>query len=126
MNALEIKNDLLRLLVETDDVELLVTFRNYFKQLKTDKTTKSSEETTLIKQIKSVYPAKDNKRYKNLRSKIENGQISEQEQKELITLTDKFESLDAQRLQYLIELASIRGQALTVVLKEFSTTPTYA
>ena len=97
---------------------------NYFKQLKTDKTTKSSKETTLIKQIKSVYPAKDNKRYKNLRSKIENGQISEQEQKELITLTDKFESLDAQRLQYLMKLASIRGQALTVVLKEFSTTPT--
>ena len=119
MNVLEIKNDLLRLLVETDDVELLINVRNYFKQLKTDKTTKSSKESKLIKQIKSVYPAKDNKRYKKLRSKIESGQISEQEQKELIALTDKFESLDTKRLQYLMELASLRGQSLNIVLKEF-------
>lgn len=34
MNALEIKNDLLRLLVETDDAELLDSVRSYFKILK--------------------------------------------------------------------------------------------
>ena len=34
MSVLEIKNDLLRLVVETDDADLLDLVRNYFKQLK--------------------------------------------------------------------------------------------
>lgn len=34
MNTLEIKNDLLRLLTETDDVQLLDKVRRYFKILK--------------------------------------------------------------------------------------------
>jgi len=126
MNALEIKNDLLKLLVETDDVELLVTVRNYFKQKKEEKTNKASKEPILIKKIKSAYPAKENKRYRELRAKIESGKISEKEQKELIDLTNKFEALDAQRLQYLLELAELRQQPLNLVLKEFPATSPYA
>ncbi len=34
MSVLDIKNDLLRLVVETDDAALLDLVRNYFKQLK--------------------------------------------------------------------------------------------
>jgi predicted transcriptional regulator len=34
MNTLELKNDLLRLLVETDDTQLLDKVRRYFKLLK--------------------------------------------------------------------------------------------
>lgn len=34
MNTLEIKNDLLRLLFETDDMDLLEKVRNYFRALK--------------------------------------------------------------------------------------------
>lgn len=34
MNTLELKNDLLRLLVETDDTQLLEKVRRYFKLLK--------------------------------------------------------------------------------------------
>ncbi|MBI5916891.1 MAG: hypothetical protein HY842_16070 [Bacteroidetes bacterium] len=34
MNTLELKNDLLRLLVETDDTQLLEKVRRYFKILK--------------------------------------------------------------------------------------------
>lgn len=126
MNALEIKNDLLKLLVETDDVELLATVRNYFKQLKKERTNKPSKETVLVKKIRSAYPAKKNKRYKELRTKVESGKISEKEQKELIDLTNQFEALDAQRLQYLLQLAELRGQSLSLVLKEFPATPAYA
>lgn len=131
MNALEIKNDLLKLLVETDDAELLATVRNYFRQLKQEKTPpqkkapKLSKEEILIQKIKAVYPVKENKRYKALRKKVDSHQITKKEQKELIELTDKFESLDAQRLQYLIRLAELRGQNLNKVLKEFSP-PAYA
>ena len=106
MNALEIKNDLLKLLVETDDAELLATVRNYFKQLKKEKKEKPSQESILIKNIQSKYPAKDNKRYKELRLKVENGKISDKEQKELLELTNKFEALDTQRLNICYNLHS--------------------
>ncbi len=126
MNVLEIKNDLLKLLVETDDAELLATVRTYFKQLKKEKTKQPSQEAVLIKHIKSSYPAKDNKRYKALRLKVESGKISDKEQKELLELTNKFEALDAQRLQYLLQLAKLRGQPLNNLLKEFPSPPAYA
>lgn len=49
MSALEVKNDLLRLLSETDDVSLLEQVRHYFKKLKkeeilTDKELEAREE----------------------------------------------------------------------------------
>ncbi|MEZ4931911.1 MAG: hypothetical protein R2788_07315 [Saprospiraceae bacterium] len=44
MSALEIKNDLLRLLVETDDSTLLEKVRNYFKILKKEPLSKEALE----------------------------------------------------------------------------------
>ena len=40
MNVLDIKNDLLRLVVETDDAVLLEMVRNYFKVLKKEPVSK--------------------------------------------------------------------------------------
>ncbi len=44
MSTLELKNDLLRLLVETDDENLLEKVRNYFKHLKKEPLSKKSLE----------------------------------------------------------------------------------
>lgn len=44
MSALEIKNDLLRLLMETDDTTLLEKVRSYFKILKKEPLTKAALE----------------------------------------------------------------------------------
>ena len=61
-----------------------------------------------------------------MRLKVENGKISDKEQKELLELTNKFEALDTQRLQYMLQLAQLRGQSLNNILKEFPSTPAYA
>jgi len=51
MSVLEIKNDLLRLVVETNDAELLDTVRNYFKILKKEPVSQEEIEAQEIRMI---------------------------------------------------------------------------
>lgn len=106
--------------LETKDIEIFLKEVTGILAQKKEKESKKTDESALIKQIKSTYPAKLNKRYQALRSKVTTQQLNEKEQKELIKLTNQFEALDAQRLQYLIQLAQLRGASLNVILKEFS------
>jgi len=51
MSVLEIKNDLLRLVVETNDAELLDTVRNYFKILKKEPVSQEEIEAQELRMI---------------------------------------------------------------------------
>jgi len=51
MNVLEIKNDLLRLLVETNDAALLDMVRNYFKILKKEPVSKEEIDAQELRMI---------------------------------------------------------------------------
>lgn|GEM_PF-1121141 len=51
MNVLEIKNDLLRLLVETNDAALLDMVRNYFKILKKEPVSTEEIEAQELRMI---------------------------------------------------------------------------
>ncbi|MEM1121647.1 MAG: hypothetical protein AAGJ18_14445 [Bacteroidota bacterium] len=51
MDVLSIKNDLLRLMVETDDAVLLDSVRNYFKKLKKEPLTREEIEEQERKMI---------------------------------------------------------------------------
>ncbi len=106
--------------LETKDIEIFLKEVTGILAQKKEKESKNTDESTLIKQIKSTYPTKLNKRFQFLRSKLTTQQLSEKEQKELIDLTNRFEALDAQRLQYLMQLAQLRGTSLNVIIKEFS------
>ena len=116
-------NDILKAIstLETKDIEIFLKEVTGILAQKKEKESKNLDESALIKQIKSAYPIKLNKRYQSLRSKVATQQLSEKEQKELIELTNHFEALDAQRLQYLMQLAQLRGTSLNVIVKEFST-----
>ncbi len=106
--------------LETKDIEIFLKEVTGILAQKKEKESKNTDESTLIKQIKSAYPIKLNKRFQFLRSKLTTQQLSEKEQKELIDLTNRFEALDAQRLQYLMQLAQLRGTSLNDIIKEFS------
>ncbi len=106
--------------LETKDIEVFLKEVTGILAQKKEKESKNTDESTLIKQIKSAYPIKLNKRFQFLRSKLTTQQLSEKEQKELIDLTNRFEALDAQRLQYLMQLAQLRGTSLNDIIKEFS------
>jgi predicted transcriptional regulator len=51
MNTLEIKNELLRLLTETDDVQLLDKVRCYFKILKQEPVTDAGRDAQFLAEI---------------------------------------------------------------------------
>ncbi|MFK7982801.1 MAG: hypothetical protein AB8G86_22665 [Saprospiraceae bacterium] len=107
--------------LDAKDIEL---FMQEVAGILAKKQKKASKESSLIKKIKSIYPTKLSKRYQALRLKMTNQVLTDTEQKELLTLTNQFETLDAQRLQYLLQLTEIRKQPLDILLKEFA--PTHA
>ena len=106
--------------MDTKDIELfLKEVANILSQKKKQPVSKSSQEQLLIKKIKKAYPAKLNKAYHALSSKLEAGEkLTHQEKVKLTTITNQFEALDAERLQYLLELAASRGQSLEQLLIE--------
>ena len=111
--------------LEIDELELFLKEVSGILAQKKNKTT-TKREATLLKKIKSDYPEKLKKQYQLLHSKMESGEITEKEQKELIELSDQFEAMDAKRLQYLLELSELRGQPLNLILKEFPSSSAYA
>ena len=112
--------------LDSADIEIFIKELSGILVEKRAKESNDTKESLLITRIKSTYPTESNEHYKLLLKKLENGKLTTKEQNELIELTDQFEALDAQRLQYLLELTQIRGKSLSVVLKEFSSSPAYA
>jgi hypothetical protein len=95
------------------------------KKLRTKRNgnTFSLTETDLIHKINTIYSAEKRQRYNHLYEKFQQEETSPKEHKELLKLSDEFEILNAERLQYLGELAKMRGQSLKEVMKDLGIKP---
>lgn len=78
----------------------------------------SSKEADLLHKINTIYPAEKRQRYNDLYAKFQTENISEKERGELLKSSDEFEILNAERLKYIGELATLRGQSLEKVIKD--------
>ncbi len=78
-------------------------------------------ENDLIHKINTIYSAEKRQRYNRLYEKFKEENITPKEHKELLKLNDEFEILNAERLEYLGELAKLREQPFEKVVKEFKT-----
>lgn len=76
-------------------------------------------ENDLIHKINTIYSAEKRQRYNRLYEKFKEEIITPKEHKELMKLSDEFEILNAKRLEYLGELAKLRGQPFEKIVKEF-------
>jgi hypothetical protein len=65
-------------------------------------------ETELLQQINRGLPANIQQRYDTLNTKLHDETITAQEHEELLTLIDRIELADAERMQHLIALARLR------------------
>lgn len=109
--------------LEVGDIEsFLQEVSDILAKKKRQDTTKENE-ALLIKEIEKTYPQKLNKRYQELSAKIDEGKLTDQEQKELLDLTDHFEALDAQRLQHLMALSKLKGISLPQLLQNYPLPP---
>jgi hypothetical protein len=75
-------------------------------------------ETVLLQAINQSLDVDLQNRFKLLLTEQNKNAISEFEHQELLKLIDKIELQYAQRLEYLIELAHLRGVSLDVLMKQ--------
>jgi len=93
------------------------------KKLRTENK-KSNKETGLILKINSVFENFPRQRYNELNAKFEDDALTEDEYQELLSLSDKSEILNAERLGYILELAKLRGQTLEEAIESLGIKPT--
>lgn len=75
-------------------------------------------EAELLQLINQGLPLGLWQRYEVLLAKRDHENLTDVEDEELLQLTDRIEELDAQRLEWLVELARLRGKSLTTVMAD--------
>lgn len=83
----------------------------------------SARESELLLNINQGIPATMQQRYDELIEKRDARTLTAEEYEELLQLTDQVELLDAKRMEYLLELAHLRKQSLTLLMAELGLTP---
>lgn len=81
------------------------------------------DEAELLRKINQGLPPDVRKRYSELIAKRQSEELTSQEHKELISLTDRVEKLEAERVEYLAELARLRNKSITEVMEELEIPP---
>ena len=84
----------------------------------------SKDETELLLKINQGIPQAIQQRYQILINKRNQETLTEQEYQELLQLTDKVEIHQAQRLDYLGQLAQLRQISLTNLMTQLGIKPT--
>lgn len=82
-----------------------------------------AEADLLLKINQGVVPERILQRCKELTAKVHNESISQIEHDELMELVDEIEQLNAQRLDYLAQLARLRQATLSELMKTLEITP---
>ncbi len=83
----------------------------------------SATESELLLKINQGVPEALQNRYEDLMAKRADGALTNEEYTELLRLTDQLEMMDAQRLEYLAELAELQGKSLVVLMDELGIKP---
>ena len=76
------------------------------------------DETELLQQINRGLPADIRQRYDALNAKLHDETITPQEHEELLTLIDRIELTDAERMQSLVALAQLRGVSVDTLMEQ--------
>jgi preprotein translocase subunit SecA len=103
--------------LETTEIEL---FMQKLGQLVARRKTPSASEreTLLLMAINQAIPQKVQERYTLMVEKLENETMTHTENKAFLKLVDRMEALQANRLQYLLELSQLRGVSLETVMNQ--------
>lgn len=79
----------------------------------------SSEESALLDRVNATLPPSAMARYRDLSSRREAEALTGDEHAELLAISDALESLDADRIAALAELARARGMTLEAAMASF-------
>jgi hypothetical protein len=76
------------------------------------------DETELLQQINRGLPTDIRQRYDALNAKLHDDTITPKEHEELLTLIDRIELADAERMQLLVALAQLRGVSVDTLMEQ--------
>jgi hypothetical protein len=88
-----------------------------------DASSVSSSESELLLKINQSIPTEIQNRFNELVAKRQQLTLTQEEQAELIRLTEQIEELDVERLKYLAELARLRNQSFTEIMADLNIQP---
>ncbi len=83
----------------------------------------SKEETSVLKKINRSLPPNRKKRLTLLDVKRSEGNLTGEEHQELLTIVDELEQLNIERVQYLGELAVMRGVPVRELIDQLGIRP---
>jgi hypothetical protein len=83
----------------------------------------SKDETELLLKINQGLPYDVQRRFDDLVAKRQDETLTPDEHQELLHLIDQIEKSDAKRVQYLAELARLRGISLTTLMDQLGIHP---
>jgi hypothetical protein len=83
----------------------------------------SERETELLQRINQGLPERIYQRSQELSGKLEDETLAEEEHRELLSLVELIEQADAERMNYLVELAQIRETPLDNLMTELGLSP---
>lgn len=83
----------------------------------------SEREAELLEKINQGLPAATQRRYDELRAKLQTDNITPAEHEELLGLIDQVEMADAERMRHLIELAQLRHVSLDELMDQLGIHP---
>jgi hypothetical protein len=84
----------------------------------------SPTETELLSRINEGLPEGDAVLYHALMERRRTGNLTPEQHRELLRLTDVAEAIQAERIQHLAELAHLRGTSLSALVEELGLQPT--
>jgi hypothetical protein len=85
----------------------------------------STEETDLLQRINTSLSAMEWERYRALLSKRDAENLSDNEQADLIALSDKLEEANVLRMEAVAELAQVRKVAVSELMSTLGLTPAH-
>lgn len=83
----------------------------------------SFNETLLLKQINTGLTSEEYQTLEQLGQKLHDETLTTSEHEELMTLTEKLEQRDVERMKAVIELAALRGISLSDVMTQLGLPP---
>jgi hypothetical protein len=84
--------------------------------------TLTHQETTLLQEINQGLLPPEQQRYDELSAKRRAATLTSNEREELLTLIERIEEIDAERIQALGKLAQLRGVSATELMSELGIT----
>jgi hypothetical protein len=114
----------LQTLVETLPEESLLQAESLLAALNSGMAADSSiQEKPLLEIIQRRLPPQQQTRLNDLRQRLADEIITEEEHQELLAFIDPIEQMDAERVEAMIQLAQLRNVNLNTIIQEFLPNP---